>query len=427
MNITEKLSPNLAQTRRENVFTWKPNNTVKPFKNKAIDARFPHQAPTLCPAPMFLRNHAHFHATSHAYLTKLIILVIITCLIKSANSSIIPNIVEYGKCVSLELPQDFSITRFSGVWYQVEEIPNTYVDVKQCIRTVYQWDGSVLQVLTEGLDEYGEQAEQETTISMVIPGNYSEDKPYLQIQSDKVPPVPYHIIDVDYDAFACAYSCFDFLSLKAEIYSILSRSPEASNATLSTCRDSFEALGLSLEKMVSVEQGEQCWYSEAGTNTSSTLSPLFLTEDEAEDAEEGFERGLEDALLSVAEEVAGAVERMEEEVFGTAEEYHKTTTMPTENKQPNKDVTMRRQKKKHRKKGGTRGKSDPVSSAVSSTPSFVISDGSRDSKSSSSTFPEGEPPSESGRHTGGAATSTTTPGFIAALQLVALCVRVVLR
>lgn len=111
MNSTENLNPNLAKTRRENVFTWKPNNTLKPFKNKAIDARFPHQAPPLCPAPMFLRDHAHFHATSHAYLTKLIILIIMTCLIKSANSSIIPNIVEYGKCVSLELPQDFSITR----------------------------------------------------------------------------------------------------------------------------------------------------------------------------------------------------------------------------------------------------------------------------------------------------------------------------
>ncbi|XP_063584844.1 uncharacterized protein LOC134762389 [Penaeus indicus] len=426
MNITEKLNPNLAKTRRENVFTWKPNNSLKPFKNKAIDARFPHQAPPLCPASMFLRDHAHFHATSHAYITKLIILVIMTCLTKSAHSSIIPNIVEYGRCVSLELPQNFSIARFSGVWYQVEEIPNTYVDVKQCIRTIYQWDGSVLHVLTEGLDEYGEQAEQETTISMVMPGNYSEDKPYLQIKSDKVPPVPYHIIDVDYDAFACAYSCFDFLGLKAEIYSILSRSPEASNATLSTCRDSFEALGLSLEKMVSVEQGEQCWYSEVGANASSTLSPFFVTEDEAEDDEEGFERGLEDALLSVAEEVAGAVERMEE-VFGTAEEYHKTTIIPTENKKTENNATMKRPKKKHRKKGGTRGKSDPMSPVVSSTPSFVIPGGSRDSKSSSSNSPEEETAFESGRHAGGAATSTATPGFIAALQLVALYVRVVLR
>ncbi|ROT75853.1 crustacyanin-like lipocalin [Penaeus vannamei] len=261
------------------------------------------------------------------------------------------------------------MTRFSGVWFQVEEIPNTYVDVKQCMRTIYQWDGSALQVLTEGLDEYGDMAEQETTISVVIPGNYSQDKPYLQIRSDIVPPVPYHIVDIDYDAFACVYSCFDFLGLKAEIYSILSRSPEASNATLSTCRDSFEALGLSLEKLVSVQQGEQCWYSEGGANTSSTLSPISLAEDEAED--EGFERGLGDALLSAAEEVAGAVERAEEELFGTAEEYHKTTTTPAENKQPQEDLRRRRPKKKQKKKDGSRGRSYPVSPAVSSTPSFV--------------------------------------------------------
>lgn len=184
-----------------------------------------------------------------------------------------------------------------------------------------------------------------------------------------VPPVPYHIVDIDYDAFACVYSCFDFLGLKAEIYSILSRSPEASNATLSTCRDSFEALGLSLEKLVSVQQGEQCWYSEGGANTSSTLSPISLAEDEAED--EGFERGLGDALLSAAEEVAGAVERAEEELFGTAEEYHKTTTTPAENKQPQEDLRRRRPKKKQKKKDGSRGRSYPVSSAVSSTPSFV--------------------------------------------------------
>lgn len=420
MNNTENRDPSFAKTRSDTVFAWKPDNTLKPYSNKAINARFPRQTP-----PLFLRENAHFHATSHAYLMKLIILIMTMCLIKAANSSIVPNIVEYGNCASLELPQDFNMTRFSGVWFQVEEIPNTYVDVKQCMRTIYQWDGSALQVLTEGLDEYGDMAEQETTISVVIPGNYSQDKPYLQIRSDIVPPVPYHIVDIDYDAFACVYSCFDFLGLKAEIYSILSRSPEASNATLSTCRDSFEALGLSLEKLVSVQQGEQCWYSEGGANTSSTLSPISLAEDEAED--EGFERGLGDALLSAAEEVAGAVERAEEELFGTAEEYHKTTTTPAENKQPQEDLRRRRPKKKQKKKEGSRGRSYPVSSAVSSTPSFVSTDGSRDPKSSSSSSPAEETHSGCERHSGGAATSTTTPGVIVVLQLVALHVWTVLR
>lgn len=420
MNNTENRDPSFAKTRSDTVFAWKPDNTLKPYSNKAINARFPRQTP-----PLFLRENAHFHATSHASLMKLIILIMTMCLIKAANSSIVPNIVEYGNCASLELPQDFNMTRFSGVWFQVEEIPNTYVDVKQCMRTIYQWDGSALQVLTEGLDEYGDMAEQETTISVVIPRNYSQDKPYLQIRSDIVPPVPYHIVDIDYDAFACVYSCFDFLGLKAEIYSILSRSPEASNATLSTCRDSFEALGLSLEKLVSVQQGEQCWYSEGGANTSSTLSSISLAEDEAED--EGFERGLGDALLSAAEEVAGAVERAEEELFGTAEEYHKTTTIPAENKQPQEDLRRRRPKKKQKKEDGSRGRSYPVSSAVSSTPSFVSTDGPRDPKSSSSSSPAEETPSGSERHSGGAATSTTTPGFIVVLQLVALHVWTVLR
>ncbi|KAK8720298.1 hypothetical protein OTU49_013430, partial [Cherax quadricarinatus] len=168
---------------------------------------------------------------------------------------------------------------FCGIWYQVEEVPNTYVDVKQCIRLNYTWDGIQFDVVSEGLDEDGQLVDQFTSISQVQPQGQTHSRPYLQIRSPNVPPVPCHIINTNYISFACIYSCFEFIGLKVEIYSVLSRTPKAANSSLAACHGSFQELDIDLESLQLVDQGDECWYRDASQSEALKTRRLTITQD----------------------------------------------------------------------------------------------------------------------------------------------------
>lgn len=171
----------------------------------------------------------------------------------------IPDIVDYGIC-PMPKTGDVDMERFSGTWYQVEEVPNQYVAVKKCIRTKYDYNGSALLVTTEGLDKHGDLTDKRAVLSAVEPRRESRER-YLQLTAQNVPTVPYHILKANYTEYACVYSCFEVIELKVEVYSILTRTPYPSEDSLDTCRRAFLKMRLSLKKLRKVAQGEQCWYA----------------------------------------------------------------------------------------------------------------------------------------------------------------------
>ncbi|XP_045594157.2 uncharacterized protein [Procambarus clarkii] len=174
----------------------------------------------------------------------------------------IPDMVQYGSCADAQTIERLDFQNFTGVWYQVADVPNSYVEVTQCSRSVYSWDGRQFNVISEGWDDFGDQIDQITSISQVQPANPDQPHPYLQIRSPNVPPVPYNIINTDYLSFACVYSCFEFLGVKVEIYSILSRTSKVTNASLAACHVSLEALGVDVANLQPVPQGDECWYND---------------------------------------------------------------------------------------------------------------------------------------------------------------------
>lgn len=69
-----------------------------------------------------------------------------------------------------------------------------------------------------------------------------------------MPPVPYHIVETDYTSYSCVYSCFDLLNIRAELFFILSRTPEISPEARRRCLDLFEEKGVDTGKLQEMQQ-----------------------------------------------------------------------------------------------------------------------------------------------------------------------------
>lgn len=169
-----------------------------------------------------------------------------------------PGLIQYGTCAQPKDHESFHFEQFNGLWYQVEMVPNSYMEPKKCITLDFLWNGTAYNVTTTGLNEYNERVQQGASIKRVLPQDPATIRPYLQIWAPGVPPVPYHVVMTDYTHYACVYSCYELFELMFEAFSILSRSAEIDDASLAACHRAFNAMELDLTRLEPVEQDGDC-------------------------------------------------------------------------------------------------------------------------------------------------------------------------
>lgn len=114
-----------------------------------------------------------------------------------------------------------------------------------------------------------------------------------------MPPVPYHIVETDYTSYSCVYSCFDLLNIRAELFFILSRTPEISPESRQRCLDLFEEKDVDTGKLVEMQQ-EGCPREDDGVEEEEVVEVGEVAEEEFEERDEGQE-------VEVAEEVEDAL------------------------------------------------------------------------------------------------------------------------
>lgn len=102
-----------------------------------------------------------------------------------------------------------------------------------------------------------------------------------------MPPVPYHIVETDYTSYSCVYSCFDLLNIRAELFFILSRTPEISPEARRRCLDLFEEKGVDTGKLQEMQQ-EGCPREGEGVG-EEVVEAGEVAEDEAVERDEGEE------------------------------------------------------------------------------------------------------------------------------------------
>ncbi|ROT64942.1 Crustacyanin-A2 subunit [Penaeus vannamei] len=164
-----------------------------------------------------------------------------------------PSFLEVGSCASISLMEGFEPEEYLGTWYTISNVPNSYIPVKKCMTDTVTMQDVDMKIVTKGFGEDDSPQRSEAVLSEVMPFSPFED-PFLQLRASLVPPVPYHIVETDYTSYSCVYSCFDLLNIRAELFFILSRTPEISPEARRRCLDLFEEKGVDTGKLQEMQQ-----------------------------------------------------------------------------------------------------------------------------------------------------------------------------
>lgn len=172
----------------------------------------------------------------------------------------IPSFLEFGSCADVTLKENFDPVKYSGLWFDIETVPNEYQHTKKCVTQNYTWTGEQMDVATRGLTVDDTKVRQ----SAVMLRDDGMDNPAsMLVQAAGVPEAPYQIIDTDYRTYSCVYSCLDgYAGFRAEFMWVFSRTPTLSPSRIKYCNDIFTSMDIIPEKMVPVVQEHPCPYFE---------------------------------------------------------------------------------------------------------------------------------------------------------------------
>ncbi|XP_042890102.1 neurofilament medium polypeptide-like [Penaeus japonicus] len=207
--------------------------------------------------------------------------------------------------------------QYVGTWYTISSVPNAYIPVKKCMADTVTMQGEDMEIITRGFGEDGSRQSSEAILSEVVPFNPFE-WPFLQLQASLVPPVPYHIVETDYTSYSCVYSCFDLLNIRAELFFILSRTPEISPEARQRCLDLFEENDIDTGKLAEMQQ-EGCPRDEDDDEeeVEEEEEGGEVLEDEIEDAGDAIDNGVLGDSLQNGDEVPEGSARRDSEIQKT--------------------------------------------------------------------------------------------------------------
>ncbi|XP_070001405.1 crustacyanin-A2 subunit [Penaeus vannamei] len=174
----------------------------------------------------------------------------------------IPDFLEMGDCAKVVLKEDFDPVKYSGLWFDIESVPNQYQHTKKCVTQNYTWTGEYMNVATRGLTDEDEKVRQGAVMHVE---EYDVEKPdpaYMTVDAAGVPAAPYQIIATDYRTYSCVYSCLEYFGFRAEFAWVFGRTTTLPPSTIAKCHKKFTSMGVDPKKMFPIVQGAACPYYE---------------------------------------------------------------------------------------------------------------------------------------------------------------------
>uniref|UniRef100_A0A1B6KQY5 Lipocalin/cytosolic fatty-acid binding domain-containing protein n=1 Tax=Graphocephala atropunctata TaxID=36148 RepID=A0A1B6KQY5_9HEMI len=132
------------------------------------------------------------------------------------------------KCSEVEVQQDFSVSDYMGTWY-TQAASNDINDLSDCTQMTldYDHDSDVVNMV----EEFIANGVPHTVKGIAVMADRHKDEGKLNATFDNAVleqmPIPYWIVETDYDSYSVVYTCVSFLGLfKYSSIMLLSRDQE---------------------------------------------------------------------------------------------------------------------------------------------------------------------------------------------------------
>ncbi|XP_033226089.1 apolipoprotein D-like [Belonocnema kinseyi] len=155
-------------------------------------------------------------------------------------------VIDIGHCPKVTVVDDFDVTKYEGLWYEIKKYYAIFEKDGQCITANYTLnaDGTLKVVNSQISSQNGQSSSAQGTAKFV--GSKTEGKLSVVFQSTIIQiPGPYWILYTDYDTLAVVYSCVDAFFSHATNVWILARAPKLSDEDLATAYTALEDNNLS--------------------------------------------------------------------------------------------------------------------------------------------------------------------------------------
>lgn len=261
----------------------------------------------------------------------------------------IPEFLEMGKCAKVPLKEDFDPVKYTGLWFDIESVPNEYQHTKKCVTQNYAWKDNYMNVATRGLTSEDKKVRQGAI--MRVADKPTPNPAHMTVEAAGVPAAPYQIISTDYRTYSCVYSCLEYFGFRAEFFWIFGRNPMLPAEKIRLCHRTFENLGVNYKKMVPIVQGAPCPYSDKLDQmlaenedyllnilgpyqpTSSVPTPLPLTTAAPNSPSSGTVEEELKEIKEIVKEEKKAVQELEEKILLISEENLPGNTGESEDKE----------------------------------------------------------------------------------------------
>ncbi|MPC87740.1 hypothetical protein E2C01_082613 [Portunus trituberculatus] len=81
--------------------------------------------------------------------------------------------------------------QYTGLWFDIESVPNEYQYTKKCVTQNYTWTGEQMEVATRGLTDEDEKIRQ---IAVMVKDENLLDPASMIVQAAGVPEAPYQVL-----------------------------------------------------------------------------------------------------------------------------------------------------------------------------------------------------------------------------------------
>ncbi|XP_062900903.1 apolipoprotein D-like [Mobula hypostoma] len=171
-----------------------------------------------------------------------------------------------GECPKVELQENFSLSKYMGIWYDIEHLP-THTTSGDCISEEYTLDkdGWVNLIVEEKLENgslrYYKGDVIPTHLNVTASLQYQLKRPFKQVPDiAELSFVPYMVLATDYESYSLVYSCFQQIPTgwkHIEYAWILSRQRHLTENVTDNLHEILKLYDIKTEEMVKTNQ-EDC-------------------------------------------------------------------------------------------------------------------------------------------------------------------------